>query len=292
MRLSIFNRHPRAELSAYLDGELIPLRIEAMRSHLASCPSCRAELEALRKLKAGLAALPEIDAPRSFALTPEMASRPLPQRAPLTMPVRAMAMANGMRLAGAGMTIALVLVLVLDFTGSGTKSGSTSSADNVQFAAEQDSNSLSSAGGNAAAPAPAPAHNDLRDGSPPTSPPPETPLPGGLSSDSGHIAGLPATPGVAQVPVGGEPSPTILQTDESPPADKRAAGITEASASNAPAAYNAQPSAFSTLQPAAASTGSGHGVDVLLIVALALAASIVLTVTASFVLPRFGRDDV
>src|SRR5436309_3041061 len=150
MRLSIFNRHPREEISAFLDGELIPLRIEAMQAHLASCQSCRTELEALRELKAGLATLPEIAAPRSFALTPQMASasRPLRERERPAVPVRARAMSNGMRLAGAGMTLALVLVLVLDFTGSGTKSGSAPSAVNVQqFPAAQNSDSLSSTGG-------------------------------------------------------------------------------------------------------------------------------------------------
>ena len=126
MRLSIFNRHPRAELSAYLDGELIPLRIEAMQAHLASCQSCRAELEALRQLKAGLAALPEMPAPRSFALTPQMAARPVRERPRASVPPRAAALANGMRLAGAAMTLALALVLVLDFTGSGTTSDSES----------------------------------------------------------------------------------------------------------------------------------------------------------------------
>ena len=80
MRLPIFNRHPRAEMSAHLDGELIPLRVEAMQVHLASCQPCRAELEALRRLKADLAALPEMTAPRSFALTPQMAALPARER--------------------------------------------------------------------------------------------------------------------------------------------------------------------------------------------------------------------
>jgi anti-sigma factor RsiW len=254
MTLSIFNRHPRAELSAYLDGELIPLRIEAMQAHLASCQSCRAELEALRELKAGLATLPEVAAPRSFALTPEMAARPLGEKERPAAPVRARALANGMRLAGAGMTLALVIVLVLDFTGSGTKGGGADTAANVQqFAAAQDSDSASSAGGILAAPTPAPA-------------------------------------GLEPAPVGG-PSPAIVQTDGSPSIDKSLPGTADGSATNAPAALNAQPSDFGAQQPAAAATGSGGG-DVLAIVALALAAGIVLTVAASFVLPRLGRADV
>ncbi len=318
MRLSIFNRHPREELSAYLDGELIPLRIEAMRSHLASCQSCRAELQAMRDLKAGLATIPEIAAPRSFALTPEMASRPLRERERAAVPVRAKAMANGMRLAGAGMTLALVLVLVLDFTGSGTTGGSAPGAANVQqFAATQNSDSLSAAGDNATAPTPAPVHNDLRDGSAsfptgtplsggasseggtvaanPASPVPApdvTALPGGASSEGGTVGESPATPGVAPAPIGEAPSPAIVQTDASPSADKSVGGTTEGPPTNALAALDAQPSVFGAQQPSAASTGTGGGVDVLLLVALALAAGIVVTVVASFVLPRLGRKDV
>jgi hypothetical protein len=280
MRLSIFNRHPRAELSAYLDGELIPLRIEAMQAHLASCQSCRAELEALRELKTGLATLPEIAVPRSFALTPEMAVRPLREKERPVVPVRARALANGMRLAGAGMTLALVLVLVLDFTGGGTKGGGTPTAANVQqFAAAQNSDSSSVAGGGiASAPTPVPPHSDVG----------ANPAPTGLSSGPG--AENPATPGLAPAPVGG-PSPAIVQTDGSPTVDKSVGGTREGSATNAPAALNAQPSVSDAQQPAATSTGSGGGVDVLLIVALALAAGIALTVAASFVLPRLDRGD-
>jgi hypothetical protein len=268
MRLSIFNRHPRAELSAYLDGELIPLRIEAMQAHLASCQSCRTELEALRELKTGLATLPEIAAPRSFALTPEMAARPLREKERPAVPVRARGLSNGMRLAGAGMTFALVLVLVLDFTGSGTKGGGAPSTANVQeFAAAQNSDSSASANSNVTAPTPAPTHNDLSNGSAPAPFPAGTALPGG-------------------------PSPAVVPTDGSPSIDKSLPGTTDGSATNAPAALNAQPSDFGAQQPAAASTGSGGGVDILLIVALALAAGIVLTVVASFVLPWLGREDV
>jgi anti-sigma factor RsiW len=292
MRLSIFNRHPHAQLSAYLDGELIPLRIEAMQAHLASCQSCRTELEALRELKTGLAALPEIAAPRSFALSPEMADRPLREKERPAVPVRATGLTNGMRLAGAGMTLALVLVLVLDFTGSGTKGGGAPTAANVQqFAAAQNSDSSSSEGGIASAPTPVPAAGDVSAGPAafPTANP--TPAQGGISSEPGPSAGIPAGPALAPAPVGG-PSPAIGQPDGSPSIDKSLPGTAEGSATNAPAALNVQPSVFDAQQPAAASTGSGGGVDVLLIVALVLAAGLVLTVAASFVLPRLGREDV
>ena len=291
MRLSTFKRHPREELSSYLDGELIPVRIEAMQAHLASCPSCRAELKGLRELKAGLTTMPEIAAPRSFALTPEMAVRPLRERERPVMPVRARVMSNGMRLAGAGMTLALVLVLVLDFTGGATKSGAPSAANVQQFAAGQNSDSSPSAGGNVPEPTPAPAHNDLRNATAPAAVPDETALPGGSASEGGLVGANPASPGIASAPVGA-PSPAIVQTAGSPSIDKSLPGTTEGSATNAPAALNPPSPVFDAQPPAAASTGSGGGVDVLLIVALALAAGIVLTVAASFVLPRLGRGDV
>jgi hypothetical protein len=294
MRLSIFNRHPRAELSAYLDGELIPLRIEAMQVHLASCQSCRAELEALRELKTGLATLPEIAVPRSFALTPEMAVRPLREKERPAVPVRAKAMSNGMRLAGAGMALALVLVLVLDFTGSGTKGGGALSSANVQQFAALQNNDSSVAAGVFPAPTPAPAANDVSSGPDafPTASP--TLAQGGISfgPGSGSVGEAPATPAPAPASVLAAPSSAIEQTDGSPSIDKSFTETTDGSATNAPAAFNAQPSDFGAPQPAAASTRSARGVDVLLIVALALAAGIVLTVAASFVLPRLGRGDV
>ena len=295
MKLSIFNRHPRAELSAYLDGELIPLRIEAMQAHLASCTSCRSELEALRQLKAGLSTLPEIAAPRSFALTPEMATRPLRERERSAVPTHGRALANGMRLAGAGMTLALALVLVLDFTGGGTTGGGAPGAANVQqLAAAPNSDSSSSAGGIAPEPTPVPLRSDLGNGSAPAAFPTVVPAPAeGGPPSVGPVTEIPPTPGPAQGSVGGAPSPpAIVQTDGSSPTDRSLTGATQGSATNAPAAFNAQASASGAQQAAAASTGSGGGVDVLLVVALALAAGIVLAVAASFVLSRLGREDV
>lgn len=46
------------QLSAYHDCELSPARHEAMERHIASCPSCAAELEQYRRLSALLAASP------------------------------------------------------------------------------------------------------------------------------------------------------------------------------------------------------------------------------------------
>ena len=52
-------------LSAYLDDELAPELAERVREHLASCATCRTELDSLRELTGVLHALPHEPAPES-----------------------------------------------------------------------------------------------------------------------------------------------------------------------------------------------------------------------------------
>lgn len=47
--------HVEEHLLAYLDGELSPAEIQSVEAHLARCPACRAQLEELQTLQAGLA---------------------------------------------------------------------------------------------------------------------------------------------------------------------------------------------------------------------------------------------
>jgi anti-sigma factor RsiW len=54
------------QLSAYLDGELPPDEMMAVRQHLAQCPSCEAELEALRDTKRLLGRLGPPEPPRDL----------------------------------------------------------------------------------------------------------------------------------------------------------------------------------------------------------------------------------
>ena len=49
--------HPLDKLSAVVDGELDHDSRDKVLSHLVGCDSCRAEVEAGRRLKAGLAGL-------------------------------------------------------------------------------------------------------------------------------------------------------------------------------------------------------------------------------------------
>ena len=50
--------HPRAQLSAYLDGALSPAERSAVDGHLASCDDCRARLGELRATASLIASLP------------------------------------------------------------------------------------------------------------------------------------------------------------------------------------------------------------------------------------------
>ena len=104
-----FNRHRRLrdQLSAHIDGELDASAAERLERHLAACGRCRQEMEQLRGTVAALQALPAVEPPRSFTLSPERAALrpPLPMASPL---------AFGARIAAAGVAAALAVVLVVD----------------------------------------------------------------------------------------------------------------------------------------------------------------------------------
>jgi hypothetical protein len=120
---SFLRGHPRGELAPYADGRLAPDAAARVEAHLAGCKGCRADVEAQRRVRAMLAALPDNPAPRSFALTPEMAGEPAP-RAPATTPP----LANGLRLASVGIALALAAVIVIDV---GQDGGSPSTTDDI-----------------------------------------------------------------------------------------------------------------------------------------------------------------
>lgn len=62
------NAHPdRPDLSAYLDGELPRAQRGALKRHLQACPSCRAELSAIERVKAALAGAPRRTLPEDIA---------------------------------------------------------------------------------------------------------------------------------------------------------------------------------------------------------------------------------
>ena len=105
------HRRLRDQLSAYMDGELRGAAVERLEKHLAGCEGCRLELEQLRATVAALHDIPEVQAPRSFALSAERAAWRRPQTR------AAVPLALGVRLAAAGVAVALAAVFVVDLGG-------------------------------------------------------------------------------------------------------------------------------------------------------------------------------
>ncbi len=66
----------RSDLPAYIDGEIEASRAARLEAHLATCERCREELAYLRATKGLLLQLPQIQAPRSFALLYAPSSQP------------------------------------------------------------------------------------------------------------------------------------------------------------------------------------------------------------------------
>lgn len=104
------NEHRRwaQDLSAYLDDQLSPSTKNAVEAHLASCASCREELESLRNVTFLLDRVPQVPVPRSYTLSEAPAKR-------LTWSVR---YAAPLRYSTAVASLLLLAVVVGDmFTG-------------------------------------------------------------------------------------------------------------------------------------------------------------------------------
>ena len=122
------NKHARFRnrLSPYVDGALSSSEIATLEAHLGTCEACRAELDELRATVAATRELPQVDAPRSFALTPQM----LEGRGPAAAGTSAPPLALGMRLASAGVAVFLAVAVIGDLSGVGGGSdGSREAAD-------------------------------------------------------------------------------------------------------------------------------------------------------------------
>ncbi|HYM27402.1 MAG TPA: zf-HC2 domain-containing protein, partial [Steroidobacteraceae bacterium] len=76
----------RDRLSALLDGQLGAAEAAELRAHVAECVRCTEELAALRRVVGALGALPQIRAPRSFALP---LTSTLPTDGPAPLPIAA-----------------------------------------------------------------------------------------------------------------------------------------------------------------------------------------------------------
>jgi anti-sigma factor RsiW len=104
----------RNKLSPYIDGRLTAAEAMALEAHLASCEACSREVDELRATVSALHDLPQAEAPRSFAIRPEMLERRAAASAQ-----RLPAIGLGMRLAGAAVAVVLAVVLIGDLTVGG-----------------------------------------------------------------------------------------------------------------------------------------------------------------------------
>ncbi len=106
------NKHARHRnnLSPCVDGRLKPVETAALEAHLAACEPCRHELEDLRATVTAVRDLPELETPRSFAVTPQMLER---RRAVATAPSTP-PLAIGMRMASAALAVVLAVVVIGD----------------------------------------------------------------------------------------------------------------------------------------------------------------------------------
>ena len=115
-RIPFLRRHSRYREMAdgYLDGELGPRDVSKFEAHAAGCTECAAMVEAGRVLKASLGAVPMVEAPRSFRITPAL----LHERAPAPKPVRVTPVLMVARFGAAASVAAFAVVGTLQFSSS------------------------------------------------------------------------------------------------------------------------------------------------------------------------------
>lgn len=294
MRFSLFERHPREELSGYLDNEFAPIRVEALKAHLSSCPTCRAELDTLRNLKSQLADLPESPAPRSFALTRQMAQRPAPEPAGARAPARVAALSNGMRLAGAGMAAAFAVVMVLNFSGSGSDDTRDNSAAVFEAlttnSTTQDSETGDSFTSGALA-IPSAAATGAADDPQSTAVPPAD---GGSGGTTAGGVGGGVTSGTDGNGLAPDATPQPLPQTGSevvPSAAPEATDLTDKSVVADDIRSLETDQSAPEVAPTAATDSDGDGIDILLLVAIALAAGVVLAFAGSVLIPRIAGGE-
>ena len=116
-------RNDLERLSAFLDGELSPAEAEQLEARLATDQQLNGTLEALQATSDVVGGLPEVEIPRSFALTPEMVR---PRRA---YPI--------LQLSTAMAALGFVLVVGADLLLSNASSSSIQSPEQAFFAADQ-----------------------------------------------------------------------------------------------------------------------------------------------------------
>ncbi len=225
-------RHGRIQvlLSAYIDGEVTPSETVRVEEHVAGCEECERELGSLRATSSLLRSLPELEVPRSFALTE--APAPVGFAPQLVWTTRFATSLAALFL------VALLLGDVLGFVGQTPQQGSQEQA-------------LSAAQAPAApALAPAPAA--------PAPPAPAAPAP----TAPAPAAPAPAAPAPAPAPAAAAPAPAAPAADEPMPPALEARAV-PAPAAPAPAAAVAETAGESeeTLAPRALAAPAAPDVE-------------------------------
>jgi len=296
------NKHARFRdhLSPYIDGRLTPDEARGLETHLDGCEACRGELGELRATASALRDLPQADAPRSFALTPEMLERRAPAAAPSAPPLTA-----GMRLASAAVALVLTIVVIGDLGGiSGNGDGEdeagieSRTAEELQAGAAEDA-----AAGESAPDAPAVTEQyDLDAGTDDRAAPSTPVLPGenafascpdtgvtGTTAGSGQAGGgvggpasaATPTPEVAPASVPATPAPTVEAESDILCAERAGA----AQPTVAPGVIEALRDAEDEAAAAEADSASadGDGISALLVLEIALAIALVALLTGTIV---------
>lgn len=104
-------------LSAYMDGELDQREWALLEARLTSEPELRARLEALRQTVSLVGALPQVQAPRNFILTPSMVRADRPRSGPRRWLAPALTFATG------AVGLLCVVVLMTGLLGDGRSAG-------------------------------------------------------------------------------------------------------------------------------------------------------------------------
>ena len=142
MRLLGFGRHPVSEedLSACVDGRLSARAQERVDAHIKTCADCGRKLEEMRSLVAEMRMLPEAKAPRSFALSPELAAATRREGDRARQEERATARRVYLGLSGATVAAAILLIAVVGsdmaFLSRGNGGQSSSSGATISLGRE------------------------------------------------------------------------------------------------------------------------------------------------------------
>jgi anti-sigma factor RsiW len=199
----------RAQLDAFIDDELAAAPRERLEHHLAGCGACQALVAQARLAKAAVAALPAIDAPRSFRLTPAMIAAAAPEPAPRPRG-RTVVVQRALVATGSLAAALLAVVLVVDGAGANDQSRTAASGATDSVAVTK----AAPAFGSAPAPLSASATAEVAGGTPAAaSPTIQTYDAGGADATGREPTATPVLPSAPST--GGATQPTAGTTDDS-----------------------------------------------------------------------------